>query len=56
MFKNKLLRSLFRPREGKEQEAKIICIMRSLKISTLHQIVYNGNQVNKWKLGEKGSV
>jgi len=50
---NKLLMSKFRPRERKEQKARKKFIRRSLKISTLHHIVYYGDQVSKCKMGEE---
>jgi hypothetical protein len=56
MLGNKLLRSKFRPRERKEQEARKKIIMKSLKISTLHHIVYCGDQVSKCKMGEECSI
>ena len=52
MFGNKQLRSALR----KEQEAKKKFMMKSIKISTLHQIIYHSDQVSKCKMGEECSI
>ena len=56
IFDNKLLRSTYRPRERKKQEARKKFVMRSFKISTLHHIVYYCDQVSKCKMGEECSI